>query len=1131
MKRGNTAAAGNYIGPLGELLVDTGLQTVRVQDGVTAGGMSTLATNVQIQTLSAAIANISANTSGLYSNANVASYLTASNIITGINANVTAANLQITNLWSNAGVQADAIAGANAAIITANTALKGYVDTQLSTLTNGASTALDTLLEIGTALGNNANFSATMVTWLGNVTANITAANTAIDTLQANLGGYYNWANANVTGLYGIITAANTAWQSNAGIQADAIVSLTANAGVQADAITSLQANITAANLAIAAASGTYSNTNVAAYLSASTTSNVGAGNLTVVNNFSTNVISANSFTYANGASILAGIGGTYTNSNVAAYLPTYTGNIAGNIVKNGYTWTFGTDGTTTFPAGGTVTEGGGLTGAIRLTPAGGANANQALLIYPTAAGDGDHIHLTAGGGSTELYLGNDLHYVKLVDGGNVEIRATTANLSAQAAWTFDTTGNIDTIQALGIKVPNGVPSSIGTTSNDSQFWDANYGSNLATTGGSGTGLTVNVSDGGSGYASVSINTPGTGYTNGDSITVTNGPFNGAPIASSVTFTIFIGGRNTWQFGTNGNLTLPETGYLKVGSGIVAGFASSPAPVISGFSSISAENFRFQGNGVNILSTVTGTYSNTNVEAYIGANIGTLYSNAATQATSINAITANIGSFYTYANLNYGTSSYANANVIANLQNFVTSISTSANITTTANVIAPRYLFANGVNILSTITAVANLSNLTGNISWTAVGATPPTFTTASNGTKIVLWPSISSTMVDYAIGIEGGNTWFSIPQAANNFGYKWYAGNTAIATLLGNGTLTTGNITTTGNVSATNFVGNGAGLTNVTVSAAGNIVGTSSNVTLVAGNYSYTFDNTGNVTLPANVFVGVTNTFLPNTVASFSANVNYYSQVTLQNKNSGNDATADYIVTANNGSDTVNFLDLGIINSGYDNTTPSNSLGNIVFAADSYIYAQGNTSNANQSGGNLAIGTTTTGKTIKFFTGGTTSSAIAMTVANTGVTVGGNITATGTLSGSGSGLTGVALKTTGSWTVTTGTNTYSFTVPASGTYQLWVDCNIPNGILVWNATATVSNTNVPVVGAQYAWVYNGGGSPIDFVSIPDQFTGTGNTIVRSNVAPSATTNRFDFGLNNTSGGNVTVRYGWVAIS
>ena len=57
-----------------------------------------------------------------------------------------------------------------------------------------------------------------------------------------------------------------------------------------------------------------------------------------------------------------------------------------------------------------------------------------------------------------------------------------------------------------------------------------------------------------------------------------------------------------------------------------------------------------------------------------------------------------------------------------------------------------------------------------------------------------------------------------------------------------------TGNITTAGN-----FVGNGAALTNVTVSVAGNIVGTQSNVNLVAGSYTWTFDNTGNVTLPVN--------------------------------------------------------------------------------------------------------------------------------------------------------------------------------------------------------------------------------------------------------------------------------------
>jgi len=68
-----------------------------------------------------------------------------------------------------------------------------------------------------------------------------------------------------------------------------------------------------------------------------------------------------------------------------------------------------------------------------------------------------------------------------------------------------------------------------------------------------------------------------------------------------------------------------------------------------------------------------------------------------------------------------------------------------------------------------------------------------------------------------------------------------------------GNLTLPTGGaLTTTGNITATNFIGNGASLTNVTVNVAGNIVGTQSNVTLVAGSYSYTFDNAGTLTLPA---------------------------------------------------------------------------------------------------------------------------------------------------------------------------------------------------------------------------------------------------------------------------------------
>ena len=184
-------------------------------------------------------------------------------------------------------------------------------------------------------------------------------------------------------------------------------------------------------------------------------------------------------------------------------------------------------------------------------------------------------------------------------------------------------------------------------------------------------------------------------------------------------------------------------------------------------------------------------------------------------------------------------------------------------------------------------------------------------------------------------------------------------------------------------------------------------------------------------------VVAGVTNTILPNTVASFSANVNSYTQVTLQNKSTGADATADYIVTADNGSDTVNYIDLGIINSGYDANTPTNSLGNIVFAADGYLYAQGNTSNASQSGGNLAIGTTVPGKNVKIFVGGVNNSAIMANISNTGMTVNGNVVANN-FSGNIS-ITGNVTGTSPNVSLVAGSYTYTFdnagilTLPATG--------------------------------------------------------------------------------------------------
>ena len=117
----------------------------------------------------------------------------------------------------------------------------------------------------------------------------------------------------------------------------------------------------------------------------------------------------------------------------------------------------------------------------------------------------------------------------------------------------------------------------------------------------------------------------------------------------------------------------------------------------------------------------------------------------------------------------------------------------------------------------------------------------------------------------------------------------------------------------------------------------------------------------------------------------------------------------------------------------------------------------------------------------------------------------------------------------TGSWTVTPGTATYSFTVDWNRTYLMWVRGNIPNGIIAWNATATVTNANVPVIGQQFAWNYTGGGTPLSFVSIPSQIIGTPGTI-STDATSFSTANTFEFSISNTTGTDQTVTYGYIKL-
>jgi hypothetical protein len=230
--------------------------------------------------------------------------------LTGANAAIVTANTAmksysdaqdalITSAWTaNAATTQSQLAGANAAIITANTAMKGYVDTQFTNIVGGAPAALDTLYEIANSLGNNASLSATLIN-------SISGANAAIVTANTSLKSYVDDRD----------TAVTAAW--------------TANAATQQGLIATLQTQV-------------YSNTNVAAYIptytgaitslsisSASTSTSTSTGALVVAGGagIAGNVYAGTVYTTGlrwsgNGNVMQTGGGGKYTVATTAPSSP-----------------------------------------------------------------------------------------------------------------------------------------------------------------------------------------------------------------------------------------------------------------------------------------------------------------------------------------------------------------------------------------------------------------------------------------------------------------------------------------------------------------------------------------------------------------------------------------------------------------------------------------------------------------------------------------------------------------------------------------------------------------------------------------------------------------------------------------
>ena len=84
------------------------------------------------------------------------------------------------------------------------------------------------------------------------------------------------------------------------------------------------------------------------------------------------------------------------------------------------------------------------------------------------------------------------------------------------------------------------------------------------------------------------------------------------------------------------------------------------------------------------------------------------------------------------------------------------------------------------------------LTNATANrIDYTASGVAAPTFTNQSAGTKIVLYPALGAAATDWAIGIDTGTMWLSVPAVSSTYHWSFYGGTTEVADIDGTGALT----------------------------------------------------------------------------------------------------------------------------------------------------------------------------------------------------------------------------------------------------------------------------------------------------------------------------------------------------
>jgi hypothetical protein len=232
--------------------------------------------------------------------------------------------------------------------------------------------------------------------------------------------------------------------------------------------------------------------------------------------------------------------------------------------------------------------------------------------------------------------------------------------------------------------------------------------------------------------------------------------------------------------GTNSatRLAIGANGYLLTSNGTTASWAAAggvttfaggttgltPATATSG--AISLSGTLVVGNGGTGATTLTGYVK--------GAGTTALTASSTIPNTDITGL---------------GSMSTQNANSVAVTGGAIDGTTIGA---TTASTVKATTVTTSGTGSPTDGAGQVYLNGATSNrVEWSTAGTGAPAFTTRSAGTKLLLYPSLSGSVADYAIGIDAATMWSSVPENNGSFKFKWYGAITEIASLDGTGAFT----------------------------------------------------------------------------------------------------------------------------------------------------------------------------------------------------------------------------------------------------------------------------------------------------------------------------------------------------